>query len=281
MRPARGRDPACSRSAVEAGAPGAGARQSLRGSRRGRHTLGAAGRREGRGRSLGPRPAAEGLVLLPKPPRVPRAIFAPARVSHSPSHGFSSVSRGIGGHGQGCCKGSNEIRGGKHYKLSSAVARAPTAITIRPRALLLVLCPRPAGHGPRPASTPRGSTPGTCLSCTMGLPRLCCLSSVSSNETRALWRTRVGRGKGNPVPGNETGTGSGHCLELLQGQSLWEEGGWVSAEICSRPLPREVGLALGWALGTRTLCFIYYCALVRKLMRAPGTPAWSRCFLSP
>lgn len=53
------------------------------------------------------------------------------------------MNRGVGGYGQGYGKGSNEIRGVKHYKLLNAVAPGRTAITTHPRALPRILCPRP------------------------------------------------------------------------------------------------------------------------------------------
>lgn len=162
---------------------------------------------------------------------------------------MSCANRGLGGHGQGCCKGSNEIRGVKHYKPSSAGARARTAITTRPRVLPLVPCPRPAGQGPRPPRPRVGALLGTCLPGTTGPRRRpCCLLSLSSKEAGALWRTRVRGGEANPVPGGETGCGQVVAQNYYEGQSLWGEVGWVRAE---PPLGGRgaCGWAALWGLG--------------------------------
>lgn len=149
-RPARGPVPASSRPAAEAWAGlslgfAVAARRRRRQAQLGGGVAeggtweepGSRSRRSGSGSSPEAATCAEGNL---------RRGFSlvPASVS-------SCVNTGIGDHGQGCCKGSNEIRGVKHYKLLSAVVPGPTAITTRPHALPRILCQRPAGHGSRPA----------------------------------------------------------------------------------------------------------------------------------
>lgn len=105
------------------GGGGAGAGLCSGGQARGGGGLSQGGGAEegGPGRSLGAGSAARGPRLVPLPPAA-GAAFRGARRCSEPR--FLHVGNGgIGGHGQGCCKGSNEIRGGRHSKLLSAVAR--------------------------------------------------------------------------------------------------------------------------------------------------------------
>ena len=199
-RPAQGRDPT-------SWSPAAEAPQWRRGAGGGRHTLGR-WRREGRGRS----PAPAGLRGSGSSPHA--AASSRGNLGRREPRPFL-VSGGIGGHGQGCCKVSNEIRGVKHYKLCSAVARGRAAITAHPRALprrLPAPCRSPSSPGLDPAW---GHPWGPALPAPRVLHGLLPQAVSRSEAARALRRTPAGRGEANPVV----------AWSSDGGQILREEGG--------------------------------------------------------
>ena len=218
-RPAQGRDPT-------SWSPAAEAPQWRRGAGGGRHTLGR-WRREGRGRS----PAPAGLRGSGSSPHA--AASSRGNLGRREPRPFL-VSGGIGGHGQGCCKVSNEIRGVKHYKLSSAVARGRAAITAHPRALPRRL-PRALQVTVLARPRPRVGAPvGTCLASTTGPPRPAASGGVPLRGSTCT----------SENPGGKGPSESCRCLEFRRRADPagggW--GGWV-------PLPREAGLQLAGLCG--------------------------------